>query len=41
MSNRLNRIEELTGLDPNRSYDRELLSLALKAQLVVSLARPR
>jgi hypothetical protein len=41
ISNRLNRIEELTGLDPNRSYDRELLSLALKAHLIVSLARPR
>ena len=41
ISNRLAKIEELTGLDPSRSYDRELLSMALKAHLVVALARPR
>jgi purine catabolism regulator len=41
VSNRLNRIEELTGLDPSRSYDRELLSLALKIHNVIALARPR
>jgi hypothetical protein len=41
ISNRLSKIEELTGLDPSRSYDRELLSMALKAHLVVSLSRPR
>lgn len=39
IANRLARIEELTGLDPNRAYDRELLSLGLKAHLVVTLAR--
>lgn len=41
VSNRLNRIEELTGLDPSQSYDRELLSLALKAHYVISMSRPR
>lgn len=38
IANRLARIEELTGLDPSRSHDRELLSLALKAHLVATLA---
>jgi purine catabolism regulator len=33
ISNRLTRIEELTGLDPVRNYDRELLSLAFKAHV--------
>jgi purine catabolism regulator len=41
VSNRLNRIEELTGLDPSQSYQRELLSLALKAHYVISMSRPR
>jgi sugar diacid utilization regulator len=41
VSNRLGRIEELTGLDPLRSYDRELLSMALKANSVISLAPRR
>jgi purine catabolism regulator len=41
VSNRLNRIEGLTGLDPSQSYDRELLSLALKAHYVISMSRPR
>jgi hypothetical protein len=41
VSNRLNRIEELTGLDPLRSYDRELLSMAFKAGTVISLAPRR
>lgn len=41
VSNRLIRIEELTGLDPLRSYDRELLSMAFKAASVISLAQRR
>jgi hypothetical protein len=41
ISNRLARIEELTGLDPVRNYDRELLSLAFKAHLVVTMAPSR
>lgn len=41
VSNRLIRIEELTGLDPSQSYDRELLSLGLKAHYVISMSRPR
>ncbi len=41
ISNRLARIEELTGLDPVRNYDRELLSLAFKAHIVVTMAPPR
>jgi hypothetical protein len=41
ISNRLTRIEELTGLDPSRSWDRELLSLGLKAHLIVAMSRPR
>lgn len=41
VANRLARIEELTGLDPSRSHDRERLSLALKAHYVVTMARPR
>ena len=41
ISNRLTRIEELTGLDPVRNYDRELLSMAFKAHLVVTMAPPR
>ena len=41
ISNRLTRIEELTGLDPVRNYDRELLSLAFKAHIVVTMAPPR
>lgn len=41
VSNRLNRIEELTGLDPSQSHDRELLSLGLKAHYVISMSRPR
>ncbi len=39
IANRLVRIEELTGLDPCRSHDRELLSLGLKAHLVATVAR--
>lgn len=35
VSNRLARVEELTGLDPFRSEDRERLGLALKAQRIV------
>jgi hypothetical protein len=41
VGNRLARIAELTGLDPARSYDRELISIALRAHYVVQLARPR
>lgn len=41
VSNRLARIGELTGLDPVRGYDRELLSLALRAHYVVAHSRPR
>jgi sugar diacid utilization regulator len=41
VSNRLSRIEDLTGLDPLRSYDRELLSMAFKATSVISLAPRR
>jgi DNA-binding PucR family transcriptional regulator len=41
VGNRLARIAELTGLDPVRSYDRELISLGLRVHRVVQLARPR
>jgi len=41
VSNRLSRIEELTGLDPSQSYERELLSMALKAHYVIAMSRPR
>ena len=36
VANRLRRIRELTDLDPQRGYDRELLGLALRAHLVIS-----
>jgi DNA-binding PucR family transcriptional regulator len=35
VANRLRRIRLLTGLDPQRGYDRELLALALRAHLVI------
>jgi len=35
VSNRLSRVQELTGLDPFRSEDRERLGLALKALTIV------
>lgn len=35
VANRLRRIRELTGLDPQRDYDRELLGLALRVHLVI------
>jgi hypothetical protein len=41
VGNRLARIAELTGLDPIRSYDRELIGLGLRVHRVVQLARPR
>jgi hypothetical protein len=41
VSNRLARIEELTGLDPSQSYERELLSMALKSHYVIAMSRPR
>lgn len=39
VSNRLTRVRELTGLDPLRSEDRELLGLALKAHRLLELRR--
>ncbi len=35
VANRLRRIRELTGLDPQRGYDRELIALALRTHLVI------
>jgi DNA-binding PucR family transcriptional regulator len=35
VANRLRRIGQLTGLDPQRGYDRELLGLALRTYLVI------
>jgi hypothetical protein len=35
VANRLRRIRELTGLDPQRGFDRDLLGLALRAHLVI------
>jgi len=35
VANRLRRIQLLTGLDPQRGYDRELLGLALRVHLIV------
>ncbi len=40
VSNRLTRIRELTGLDPQQSDDRALLGLALKARRVLQLRPP-
>ena len=37
---RLERIRELTGLDPLRAEDREQLGIALKARAVVEGRRP-
>jgi len=37
VSNRLTRVRELTGLDPQHAEDRELLGLALKAHRVAGL----
>lgn len=37
VSNRLTRVRELTGLDPQHAEDRELLGLALKAHQVAEL----
>ena len=37
VSNRLTRVRELTGLDPQHAEDRELLGLALKAHRVAAL----
>jgi hypothetical protein len=39
VGNRLRRIRQLTGLDPQRGYDRELLGLALRAHLVIANSR--
>jgi len=42
VANRLRRIHLLTGLDPQRGYDRELLGLALRVHLIVGAsAGPR
>jgi hypothetical protein len=38
VANRLRRIRRLTGLDPQRGYDRELLGLALRVHLVIGSA---
>src|SRR5205085_1044289 len=38
---RLDRIRELTGLDPTRTEDRERLGLGLKAHRLLSPALPR
>jgi hypothetical protein len=35
VANRMRRIRQLTGLDPQRGYDRELLGLALRTHLVI------
>jgi PucR C-terminal helix-turn-helix domain/GGDEF-like domain len=35
VANRLRRIRQLTGLDPQRGYDRELLGLAFRTHLVI------
>jgi hypothetical protein len=35
VANRLRRIHQLTGLDPQRGYDRELLGLALRIHLII------
>jgi hypothetical protein len=35
VANRMRRIRRLTGLDPQRGYDRELLGLALRTHLVI------
>jgi hypothetical protein len=40
VANRLRRIRELTGLDPQRGYDRELLGLALRTHLVIENSAP-
>jgi PucR family transcriptional regulator, purine catabolism regulatory protein len=40
VANRLRRIRELTGLDPQRGYDRELLGLALRTHLVIENSSP-
>jgi len=41
VSNRLARVQELTGLDPFQGEDRELLGLALKARRIVELRPTR
>jgi DNA-binding PucR family transcriptional regulator len=38
---RLERIQQLTGLDPTASEDRERLSLGLKAYRIVAPSLPR
>jgi hypothetical protein len=40
VANRLRRIRELTGLDPQRGFDRDLLGLALRAHLVIENSSP-
>ena len=41
MSYRLDRIRELTGLDPAKSEDRERLGLGLKAYRIIAPRLPR
>ncbi|HEX4730599.1 MAG TPA: helix-turn-helix domain-containing protein [Solirubrobacterales bacterium] len=41
VANRLRRIRQLTGLDPQRGYDRELLGLAFRTYLVIENSRWR
>jgi DNA-binding PucR family transcriptional regulator len=38
---RLDRVRELTGLDPLRSEDRERLGLGLKAYRIIAPSLPR
>jgi hypothetical protein len=41
VGNRLRRIQRLTGLDPQRGYDRDLLGMALRAHLVIAESERR
>ena len=41
MGYRLDRVRELTGLDPLRSEDRERLGLGLKAYRIIAPSLPR
>jgi sugar diacid utilization regulator len=41
VANRLRRIQLLTGLNPQRGYDRELLGLALRVHLIIGTSTKR
>ncbi|HVW48427.1 MAG TPA: helix-turn-helix domain-containing protein [Solirubrobacterales bacterium] len=41
VANRLRRIRELTGLDPQRGFERELLAVGLRTHLVIVNSAPR